>query len=148
METYNRADLVKIAFDEEVTGIGEWMWLRVDHCDDEKQLGYGTLDNEPLNDYDGKVGLGSVLAASFSQIREHRKPTELDLPPEPYVTRPEALSNPQSGRRLQPDCRKRDRVHRLVPHVVQRLSRGVHAVVVRCRWESSQLVDIVVQPGR
>lgn len=50
--------------------------MRVSRCDDQKQLVYGTLDSEPLNDYDGKVDLGSELAVSFSQIREHRKPTE------------------------------------------------------------------------
>jgi hypothetical protein len=27
-----------------------WMWMRVHHCDDEKQLVFGTLDNEPVND--------------------------------------------------------------------------------------------------
>ena len=50
------------------------MWVRVGRCDDQKQLVFGTLDSEPLNDYDGKVGLGSELAISFSQIREHTKP--------------------------------------------------------------------------
>jgi hypothetical protein len=37
---------------------------------------HGTLDNEPVNDYDGKIELGSELAVSYSQIREHKKPTE------------------------------------------------------------------------
>ena len=50
--------------------------MRVDHCDDAKQLVFGTLDNEPINDYEGKVALGSELAVSYSQIREYRKPTE------------------------------------------------------------------------
>jgi hypothetical protein len=76
METYNRGDLVKIAFDDGVTGIGEWMWVRVGRCDDQRQLVFGTLDSEPLNDYDGKSGLGTELAVSFSRIREHRKPAE------------------------------------------------------------------------
>ena len=48
----------------------------VDHCDDDERLLYGILDSEPLNDYGGKVKLGSQLAVSYSQIREHRKPTE------------------------------------------------------------------------
>ncbi|GAC1431397.1 MAG: hypothetical protein NVS1B11_12100 [Terriglobales bacterium] len=34
------------------------------------------LASEPLNDYEGKIGLESELAVSFSQVREHRKPTE------------------------------------------------------------------------
>jgi hypothetical protein len=37
---------------------------------------FGALDNEPLNDYGPDVALGSELAVSYSQIREHRKPTE------------------------------------------------------------------------
>jgi hypothetical protein len=44
--------------------------------DAEKWLVCSTLDSKLLNDYDGQIGLGSELAASFSQIREHRKPTE------------------------------------------------------------------------
>jgi len=28
------------------------MWVRVAHCDEEKQLVFGVLDNEPLNDYE------------------------------------------------------------------------------------------------
>lgn len=71
--TYNRGDYVKVEFPDATTEIGEWMWVIVDHCDDEKQLVYGMLDNEPLNDYMGKVKLGSHLAVSYAQIREHKK---------------------------------------------------------------------------
>jgi len=74
--TYERGDYVKIEFPDETTGIGEWMWVRVTRCDEEKQFVFGVLDNEPLNEYEGKVGLGSELAVSYSQVREHRKPTE------------------------------------------------------------------------
>ena len=74
--TYAPGDYVKVEFPDEATGIGEWMWVRVSRCDDQKQLVFGTLDSEPLNDCDGQIGLGSELAVSFSQIREHRKPTE------------------------------------------------------------------------
>jgi hypothetical protein len=73
---YERGDFVKVEFQDETTGIGEWMWVRVNHRDDEKQLVFGVLDNEPLNDYKGKANLGSELAVRYSQIREHRKPTE------------------------------------------------------------------------
>jgi len=52
------------------------MWVRVHRCDDENRLVFGVLDNEPLNDYDGRIELESELAVSYSQIREHRKPTE------------------------------------------------------------------------
>jgi len=51
MPTYARGDYVKVEFQDETTVIGEWMWVRVDHCDDEKQLVLGTLDNDLVNDY-------------------------------------------------------------------------------------------------
>jgi hypothetical protein len=74
--SYEPGDYVKVEFPDKATGIGEWMWVRVSRCDDQKQLVFGTLDNQPLNNYDGEVSLGSEVAVSFSQIREHRKPTE------------------------------------------------------------------------
>jgi hypothetical protein len=76
MPTYEHGDYVKVEFPDEATGIGEWMWVRVHHCDDEKQLVFGVLDNQPVKDYEGKIELGSELAANYSKIREHRKPTE------------------------------------------------------------------------
>lgn len=75
MAIYSVGDHVKVEFLDEPSGISEWMWVRVTRCDEQKQLVFGVLDNEPLNDYDGKVGLGSELAVGFSQIREHRKPS-------------------------------------------------------------------------
>lgn len=76
MATYEPGDYVKVEFPDEATGIGEWMWVRVEVCDDKRKLVYGRLDNEPLNDFDGKVELGSELVVSYAQIRDHRKPTE------------------------------------------------------------------------
>ena len=73
---YRPGDYVKVEFPDETTGIGEWMWVRVTHCDDEKQLVFGNLDNQPLNDYDDKIELGSDLAIRYSQIRDHKKATE------------------------------------------------------------------------
>jgi uncharacterized protein YegJ (DUF2314 family) len=75
MATYQPGDYVKVEFAGEAGMPGEWMWVRVHHSDDDKKLVYGTLDNEPVNDY-GNVELGSELAVAYSQIREHRKPTE------------------------------------------------------------------------
>ena len=73
MARYEHGDYVKVEFEGENGMPGEWMWVRVDRSDDGKQLLFGTLDNEPLNDYAGKVQLGSELAISYSQVREHRK---------------------------------------------------------------------------
>lgn len=76
MATYNRGDYVKVEFEDKTTGIGEWMWVRVLRCDEEKQLVFGMLDNEPVNEYGDTLAVGSELAVSYSRIREHRKPTE------------------------------------------------------------------------
>lgn len=72
---YERGDYVKVEFPDE-TGIGEWMWVRVEVCDEKKKVVIGRLDNEPLNDYGGEIEPGSALVVSYAQIREHRKPTE------------------------------------------------------------------------
>lgn len=74
---YEPGDYVKVEFADEVTGVGEWMWVRLDHCDNEKRLVFGTLDNEPLNDYESKLKLGSQLAVSYDNIREHKKASNL-----------------------------------------------------------------------
>lgn len=76
LPTYQPGDYVKVEFPDEATGIGEWMWVRITRFDTEKRLIFGVLDNEPVNDYQGKVGLGSELAIDYSRVREHRKPTE------------------------------------------------------------------------
>ena len=55
------------------------MWVRVRSCDDAKRLVFGALDNVPLNDYGQELSLGSELAISFDQIREHRNATDFDV---------------------------------------------------------------------
>ena len=78
---YERGDYLKVEFPDDTTGIGEWMWLLVDHTDDTASLVYGTLDNEPLNNYAGKAGLGSQLAVSYDNIREHKKAADFKAVP-------------------------------------------------------------------
>jgi hypothetical protein len=73
MSKYQPGDYVKVEFPDETTGVGEWMWVRVTDCDDAKQLVFGTLDNAPVSDSSGKLELGSELAVSYSQVREHKK---------------------------------------------------------------------------
>jgi len=73
MARYMPGDYIKVEFPDEKTGIGEWMWVRVTSCDDSKRLVFGTLDNEPVNDATGRLKLGTELAISYSQVREHRK---------------------------------------------------------------------------
>jgi hypothetical protein len=70
---YETGDFIKVEFPDETTGVSEWMWVRVQSCDDEQRLVFGVLDNVPINDESGKLKLGTELAVSFTQIREHKK---------------------------------------------------------------------------
>ena len=76
MPTYEPGDFIKVEFPDEATGVAEWMWVRVQRCDNEKRIVFGNLDNAPLSVYDNKLKLGSELAVGFENIRGHRKPSE------------------------------------------------------------------------
>lgn len=78
MHRYQRGDYIKVEFPDEATGVGEWMWVRVLRCDDARRLVFGILDNPPLIDYGNKLKLGSELAISFSQVREHKKTADFE----------------------------------------------------------------------
>jgi hypothetical protein len=78
MPTYEKGDFVKVEFPDESTGVGEWMWVRVHHCDDEKRVVFGALDSVPVNDHGKELNLGTELAIGFAQIREHRKSTDFN----------------------------------------------------------------------
>jgi len=71
---------VKVEFPDEKTGIGEWMWVRVDHSDDEQRIVFGVLDNEPLNNYGDTITLGSQLAISYDKVRDHKTASEFHKP--------------------------------------------------------------------
>jgi len=73
---YEPGDHIKVEFEGEGGMPGEWMWVIVQSRDDRKRVVYGTLDNEPLNEYGRKVRLGSELAISYEKVREHRRPSE------------------------------------------------------------------------
>jgi hypothetical protein len=80
MPTYEQGDYIKVEFPDEATGVGERMWVRVHRYDEENKLVFGTLDNVPLNSYNGKLTLGKQLAISFESIQEHRKASDFKLP--------------------------------------------------------------------
>jgi GTP-dependent phosphoenolpyruvate carboxykinase len=44
---YEAGDYIKVEFPDEATAVAEWMWVRVQNCDDAKQVVFGTLDNAP-----------------------------------------------------------------------------------------------------
>jgi len=76
MAQYDHGDYVKVEFAAETPRLlGEWIWVRVQRCDEERQLLFGTIDNEPLVNPED-LQLGQELAISYNQVREHRKPWE------------------------------------------------------------------------
>ena len=78
MTKYNRDDYIKAEFRNDQTGESEWMWVRIDSCDHEKEVVFGELDNVPALDYKGKLGLGSQIAVSYENIREHKTASEIN----------------------------------------------------------------------
>ncbi len=76
MAHYQVGDYVRVEFKDESDPIGEWMWVRVESCNEQKRLVFGVLDNEPVSELGGRFGLGSRLAVDFDKIREQRKPWE------------------------------------------------------------------------
>jgi len=73
---YERDDFVKIELFGSTTGVEQWVWLVIDHCDHQNELVFGRVDNEPLHDHGGRLKVGSQVSVSYSQIREHRKAWE------------------------------------------------------------------------
>jgi hypothetical protein len=78
MPRYEKGDFIKVEFADESTGVAEWMWVRVQSCDDEKQIVFGVFDNEPLITLNGRLQLGSELAISFERFRDRKKPWDFD----------------------------------------------------------------------
>ncbi len=71
MGKYKPGDHVKIEVEDRKFGVGEWMWMLVEESDDEKQLVFGRLDNEPIASHD--MRLGQQLAVRYDKVREHRR---------------------------------------------------------------------------
>ncbi|MGO9517521.1 MAG: hypothetical protein ACLPND_10790 [Candidatus Korobacteraceae bacterium] len=71
MGKYLRGDHVKIEVTDELSGNTEWMWLLVDHCDDDQQLVFGELDSKPVV----VTGMrrGQSLAVSYERVRDHKR---------------------------------------------------------------------------
>ena len=67
MPRYESRDFVKVEFDSETKSQPtEWMWVRVHHCEDARQLVFGTLDNEPVVSSE-QLQLGQELAISTAR---------------------------------------------------------------------------------
>jgi hypothetical protein len=75
MSTYQPGDYVKVEFRDD-TGESEWMRVKVEHADDEEEVVFGQLDNEPI--VNKGLHRGMELAVSYEKIREHKKSVDFE----------------------------------------------------------------------
>lgn len=71
MGRFEAGDYVKVEFKDETAGESEWMWVQVRESDDEQRILFGKLDNEPIVNFD--LRLGMEVAVSYDLVREHMK---------------------------------------------------------------------------
>lgn len=79
MPKYEKGDYIKAEFRNDQTGESEWMRVRIDSRDDEKQVVFGELDSVPVLDYKGKLAVGSHLAVSYDNIRARKRAEEFNV---------------------------------------------------------------------
>jgi hypothetical protein len=72
---FDPGDYVKFEIKDDKSGEAEWMWLRVDYCDEAKKVAFGWLDSEPVV-FASDLKLGQHIAVSYDNIRAHKKPDQ------------------------------------------------------------------------
>jgi hypothetical protein len=70
-----QGDYVKFEIKDDQSGEAEWMWLRIDYCDEPKRVVFGWLDSQPVV-FTSDLKLGQHVAVSYDNIREHKKSHE------------------------------------------------------------------------
>lgn len=73
--TFASGDYIKFEMKDDKTGDSEWMWLRIDYCDEINRVIFGWLDSQPVS-FASHLKLGQHLAVSYDNIREHKKSAE------------------------------------------------------------------------
>ncbi|MGC2149216.1 MAG: hypothetical protein WA613_13470 [Candidatus Acidiferrales bacterium] len=73
---YESGDYVKFEARDQKAGEAEWMWLRIDYCDEPNNMVFGWLDSQPVAS-GSKLKLGQHLAVSYKNVREHKKASNL-----------------------------------------------------------------------
>lgn len=72
---FEAGDYIKFQIEDDTKGESEWMWLRVDYCDERNRLVYGWLDSEPVV-FTTDLKLGQHIAASYENVVDHKKPNK------------------------------------------------------------------------
>ena len=76
MSIYGFGDFVKTELMDDQTGACEWVWIRVEYCDEKNRLVFGWLDSQPILALGERLKLGSHLAVEFDRLRDHKSPSE------------------------------------------------------------------------
>lgn len=63
-------DYVKFEVIDERAGEAEWMWLKIEYCDETNRLVFGWLDSQPILS-PSDLKLGQHLAVSYDNLRQH-----------------------------------------------------------------------------
>jgi hypothetical protein len=72
MGKYQKGDRVKFEVSGERPGESDWMWLLVDHSDDEREIVFGRLDSEQIE----TAAIAAGQAISYEKVRDHRRPAD------------------------------------------------------------------------
>ena len=78
---YLHGDHVKVEFTDEHSAESEWLWVEVDHVDEENMVIFGKLDSQPV--IHTNLKLGQELAISFDRVRDHRNFSRIASPQAP-----------------------------------------------------------------
>lgn len=68
-------DYVKFEMKDDRSAEAEWLWLRIDYCDEPNRLVFGWLDSQPVV-FTSDLKIGQHLAVSYDNIRERKKSNE------------------------------------------------------------------------
>lgn len=72
---YNQGDHVRVELLSGNAGATVSVWIRVEHCDDQHAIVFGTIDGEIPQGIGNALRRGATLAASYRQVRECRAPS-------------------------------------------------------------------------
>jgi hypothetical protein len=65
-----QGDYVKFEIKDDKSGETEWMWLRIDYCDEPNRIVFGWLDTQSLV-FASCLKLGQHIAVGYDNIRDN-----------------------------------------------------------------------------
>jgi hypothetical protein len=69
---YNLGDRLRVDLSSETVDSGVSVWICVDHCDDDHEIVFGTIDSDLSQQFGKALRRGAKLAAIYRQVRERQ----------------------------------------------------------------------------